>query len=149
MKLLVRPNEGNDLSEPRHICSTMCKYWQNTCFIVGTTYSEIIIMNRRWFYNVETNAHSWPIAFVPRQTRRVPQMEHKQLIPPVTRVCPRFILLGSGFCVVLCWSLLSLCRVFPRIVCYSNYGFLLPLCYLQTSPLFSFLISRIRIIRIK
>jgi hypothetical protein len=130
VKLLVRPNEGNDLSEPRHICSTMCKYWQNACFIVGTTYSEIIIMNRRWFYNVETNAHSWPIVFVPRLTRRVPQMEHEQLIPPVTRVC---------------WSLLSLCRFFPRfchcIVCYSIYGFLLPLCYLQTFPLFSFLIS--------
>jgi hypothetical protein len=143
--LLVRHNERNDLSEPRHICSTMCKYWQNTCFIVGTTYSEIIIMNRWWFYNVETNAHSWPIALVPRQTRRVPQMEHKQLIPPEHPSLSLFYFVGFWF---LCSALLIIVvplSFSPRfchcIVCYSIYGFLLPRCYLQTFPLFSFLIS--------
>ena len=97
MNLLVWHNEGNDLSEPRHRCSTMCKYWPNTCFIVETTYSEILIMNRRWFYNVETNAHSWPIAFVPRLTRRVPQMEHEQLIPPEHPSLSLFYFVGFWF----------------------------------------------------
>ena len=103
MKLLVRHNEGNDLSEPRHRCSTMCKYWPNTCFIVETTYSEIIIMNRRWFYNVEANAHSWHIAFVPRLTRRVPLMEHEQLIPPEHPSLSLFYFVGFWF---LCSALL-------------------------------------------
>ena len=145
MKLLVRPNEGNDLSEPRHICSTMCKYWQNSCFIVGTTYSEIIIMNRRWFYNVETNAHSWPIAFVPRLTRRVPQMEHEQLIPPEHPSLSLFYFVGFWFLGSALLIIVVPLSFFPRfchcIVCYSIYGFLLPLCYLQTFPLFSFLFS--------